>query len=167
MKGPTNECGSVIKLLSNKCVWNNAPFALRQPTLAQLMISYKQSLWLVALCCSYVWIEDILHVYHSLCAKEPNILFLLTLGITPFTHIYVFGRSSFLERLKAPFITHFARCICMEMSTIFSRRWRLLWWLSRSSTLDTIKRPQNTAKCTTVTCLLLSWLHWCWLALQE
>lgn len=73
---------------------------MRQPTLAQLMMSYKQSLWLVALCCSYVWIEDILHVHHSLCAKEPNILFLLTLGIAPFTHLLYLEEALFWSNLK-------------------------------------------------------------------
>lgn len=135
-KGPTNECGSVIMLLSNKCVWTNAPFALRQPTLAQLMMSYKQSLRLVALCYSYLWIGDILHLQHihSLCDKKPNILSLRTLRLHSFASL-VFGRGSFPEKLTVPFNIHFARCICREMSTIFSQRWkqRVLLWLTYCS----------------------------------
>lgn len=34
-----DECGSVIILVSNKCAWTDAPFALRQTTLAQLTMS--------------------------------------------------------------------------------------------------------------------------------
>lgn len=123
-------------LLSNKCVWANALFALGQPTLAQLMMSYKQSQRLVVLSCSYLWIRDILHLQHilSLCDKEPNTLLLLTLECNSFTSV-VFGRVSFPEQLTVLFNSHFAQCTCREMSTTLSQRWkpRVLLWLTYCS----------------------------------
>lgn len=69
-----------------------------------------------------------------------------TLHLHSFTSI-VFGRGSFPGQLTVQFNTYFARCICRETSTNF--------------------QSDVKAKSSAVNYLLLSQLHWCWLAVHE